>query len=529
MIQIDIVSGFFESGKTTFINRYIKEELRKIYDNVLVISTERGIEDYEMKEVSYLKKEDFTGEMIKELVKSRGADHVVLELNGVWDATEAIGLNLGRGFDIANFITVIDNKTFKSYMTNMRRIMVDKISNSDVVVVRGSAEDENRPLADSTNGDSKLLHDKKINEDVKKAVRVLSPSTRVISSGDVFKSEYINNSQLSQSDRALIYPLVLSLLIAVLIYGSSVFFSGSISAYLSKIFLTFSGLVLQILPFLVIGSLLSSLIQVFLPRTLFLRVFEEGGPGAILLAMFAGILFPVCDCAMIPIVGGFSKKGAPISSLVAFMVASPAVNPVVILSTYYAFSQNLSVVIYRVILGLLIAGVMGFSIYILEKRQVIDSSKVSGEGVYIDPSEDIIYLKGNLERVEAILKHIRNEFFKLCQYVVVGAMFASVFQTLVPKDMIFGLSSSAFTATLILIFLSVFISVCSTSNAFIARSFYNYFPLNSVMAFIVVGPLIEITNLFMLSGIFRKKYVVRYTALIVFLSILLFGIVPLFR
>ena len=84
------------------------------------------------------------------------------------------------------------------------------------------------------------------------------------------------------------------------------------------------------------GVLLSSFIQVFLSEKVIQRWFPKNALLGMLFALVCGFCLPVCDCATIPMFKSLIKKGVPTSSAVVFMVATPVINPVVILSTYYA-------------------------------------------------------------------------------------------------------------------------------------------------------------------------------------------------
>ncbi len=140
MQYIDLVSGFFQSGKTTFINRYLEKEISKLYKRVLIISCEKGLEKYKKHDTCQLiveeieKKEDFNRENIERIVKEANPEYIIIEYNGVWDISTLQGMDYPKGFSLRNLFVLADFQTFDSYITNMGSIMSDKISNCDILI-----------------------------------------------------------------------------------------------------------------------------------------------------------------------------------------------------------------------------------------------------------------------------------------------------------------------------------------------------------------------------------------------------------
>ena len=122
---------------------------------------------------------------------------------------------------------------------------------------------------------------------------------------------------------------------------------------------------------MLIGAILSSLIQVFVSRNRFNRIFEKTTIKSLIGALFAGIFFPVCDCAMVPVASSIVKKGYSYPVAITFLLAAPAVNPIVILSTYYAFPTTPKLIFYRIGFGLLFALVVGLVLMVIERRKKI--------------------------------------------------------------------------------------------------------------------------------------------------------------
>src|SRR5690606_39970769 len=98
----------------------------------------------------------------------------------------------------------------------------------------------------------------------------------------------------------------------------------------------FLGIFIEAVPFLLAGSIVSGLIAVFVDQSAIDRYLPKAAlPGAMVGGLM-GVVFPVCECGAVPVVRRVYEKGLPLSIGIAFLLAAPVVNPVVILSTYSA-------------------------------------------------------------------------------------------------------------------------------------------------------------------------------------------------
>src|SRR3712207_6837119 len=114
-----------------------------------------------------------------------------------------------------------------------------------------------------------------------------------------------------------------------------------------------------------------------------------------------------------------------------------------------------------------------------------------------------------MKYIEAITIHTKNELFKMGFYLIIGAFISACLQVLVSKGIFLQMNRVNSIAVLVMILAAFFISICSTSNAFIARSFYNIMPMNSLLAFMVMGPMLDVTNLSVMLGTFKRGFVFK--------------------
>ena len=187
---------------------------------------------------------------------------------------------------------------------------------------------------------------------------------------------------------------------------------------------------MQAFPFLLIGVIISSAIQVFVPQRFIERRFPKSIGKGMIAAILGGFCLPVCDCASIPVFRSLVRKGIPLPVAVTFMTATPIINPVVILSTYYAFSGDLTIVIGRVCFGIIAAVIIGviFSIGQIKDKNVLSGGTLDylmcSCGCYED-AESITTLS---EKISLFIRHSQAEFFSVGKYLVIGTFIASVFQ-----------------------------------------------------------------------------------------------------
>ena len=316
------------------------------------------------------------------------------------------------------------------------------------------------------------------------------------------------------------------------------------TAFFSTIHTVFTGIVLQAVPFMLLGALLSSALYAFVPDRLLIKIFPKKYGIGFLTALFAGALFPVCECAAVPLMRSLIKKGVAMPIAVTFMLASPIVNPISIVSTLYAFPQQLSVAFYRLSFGLLIAFAIGLLLLFYPEEKYLKedfdrepsvqphtfggvdtafrlATGRSAQNSRSEPQSDnfgSITAESKVQwlqvKVYALLMHTCSEFFTTGPFLILGAFITALIRAAVPQELFSITSGSAAGSLLVMMLFAFVFSACSTSDAFIARSFLNRFPSGSILGFLVYGPMMDIKNLFMLLSLFKKRFVIELTLII---------------
>lgn len=277
---------------------------------------------------------------------------------------------------------------------------------------------------------------------------------------------------------------------------------------LNKFSIVFSSIVIEALPFILIGAVLASFMQVYISNNIFNKIISKNKLLGSIQAGIIGVFLPVCECATVPITKGLLNKKVPLNVAITYMLSAPIVNPLVILSTYYAFDGNIKVVLLRVGVGFLIAVIAGLLMLCLsgENNIFIDNGEGELQGKCLCGCSEI---DDNSSKPIRLLKHTSLEFYEIGKYFIVGATLASIFQTFVPRDIIFYFENSAVLSIIILMAFSFLISLCSEADAFVASTFMNRFSLGSITGFLIIGPMIDLKNTIMLFSIFKKSFVIK--------------------
>jgi hypothetical protein len=237
-----------------------------------------------------------------------------------------------------------------------------------------------------------------------------------------------------------------------------------------------------------------------------------------------GVIFPVCECAIIPVVRRLLKKGIPLSAAIAFLLGGPIVNPLVAASTAVAYFADWSVMMHRMILGYVIAVAVGllmglfFSKIKAVRNEVFsDQNPISGATLCDHRKPAALG-----EKITLAVNHAANDFFDIGRFLVIGAFFAAVVQTLVPRQVFAALTDTPALSILIMMVMAILLNLCSEADAFVAASFRSTpVPLPAQLAFMILGPMLDIKLIIMYFNVFRIRAIVTLAALVfsmVFLS-----------
>lgn len=269
----------------------------------------------------------------------------------------------------------------------------------------------------------------------------------------------------------------------------------------------FLSILLEGLPFLLLGTIISGLIDQFLPARLMTRLLPRNPYVGAIVSGLLGIIFPMCECGVVPVIRRLMAKGLPPSNAITYMLAAPIVNPIVALSTYAAFRGQapLEVTIFRLGIGFVVAVIVGFAVHNLPIRHVLRTSILAD---IAQPQGLSNHSAGGSvgRRLWGSLHVCVGDFLSMTVYFVLGAMIAATFNTAVNQEVILPLAMNDWLATASLMGLASVLSVCSTTDAFIAATF-TLFPTVAKLGFLVFGPMVDLKLIFIYSAVFRKRFI----------------------
>jgi uncharacterized membrane protein YraQ (UPF0718 family) len=259
-----------------------------------------------------------------------------------------------------------------------------------------------------------------------------------------------------------------------------------------------------------LGALVGGVIEVFVSREKLSSWFGKRKGRTLFLAAGLGLIFPVCECAVIPVLKKLLDKGIPFSAAVAFLLGGPIVNPIVFGSTAVAYALIWDIAVIRLVLGYLIAVFIGFTAgRLLDKnRAVLEDGRLVGEGVACSCSmcPEKSHEHHQVRLMDA-LTHGAEDFLDMFRYLIFGAFTAALIQNLINRSVFVSLSGNAGLSIVLMMGLAVLMSLCSEADAFVAASFQFSLPLAAQMAFMVLGPMFDIKLLFMSLSLFRRNAV----------------------
>ncbi len=263
----------------------------------------------------------------------------------------------------------------------------------------------------------------------------------------------------------------------------------------------FVAVVVQAVPFLVLGVVVSALIATYVPASFFRRVLPRSTMAAVPAAGLAGAVLPGCECASVPISARLISREVPPAAALAFLLSAPAINPVVLVATAVAFPGRPEVVAARFAASLGAAVIVGWIWARFGRAKWTAAAKGSAE----EPETG--------QRVATFLGAARHDFLQSGGFLVIGALTSATLNTVVPRSTLGYFSDHEWLAVPALGLLAVILAICSEADAFVASSL-TQFSLTARLAFLVVGPMVDVKLIAMQAGTFGRAFVVRFAPLV---------------
>jgi len=298
----------------------------------------------------------------------------------------------------------------------------------------------------------------------------------------------------------------------------------------------FISIVLEALPFILLGVIVSSLLQLFVSEQTIRRMIPKNPILGILFACLLGVIFPICECGIVPIIRRLLQKGMPLYIAAVMIAAGPIINPVVFVATWMAFRSRPELVYSRMGLAFIVAAAIGFLVYRfvrtnplrtgamskpMHDHQHIHHDHIRKNGHEHKQTSRHEHLHdhhhhghGFIGKVSSTLQHAAGELFDMGKYLIFGAMLTAAIQTFLERDSLSAVGQGEYSSHLFMMGFAYILSICSTSDAFVAASFVSTFSIGSLLTFLVFGPMIDMKSTLMLLSAFRAKFVFLFIAAI---------------
>lgn len=285
---------------------------------------------------------------------------------------------------------------------------------------------------------------------------------------------------------------------------------------LPEITLIFTSLFIQGLPFLFLGALVSGIVSTFLPIQKLIAWMPKHPLKSAAVGIFAGFLFPTCECVGLPLVRRLTMKGLPLSAALTYLFVSPAVNPIALTSTWLAFSFEgpVQAVALRIVGAIIIALILALTLNRMGKTWVLKpeilAAPAPNSHLTDAPLRAAHWLQNKYPRLANALQITLSDFLNVSIFYLIGALASAVIQT--TASTFLGQTGMGSAGIPFMMFVAVVSSVCSSADAFVAKSYISMSQA-ALFAFLWLGPVIDLKLLIVYQSFFQRRAILLLAAL----------------
>lgn len=272
---------------------------------------------------------------------------------------------------------------------------------------------------------------------------------------------------------------------------------------------------IEALPWVILGVVLSIVVQVWLPSDAVQRWLPRNAWARRGVLSLLGMFIPVCECGNVPFARGLMMRGLAPAEAMTFLIAAPIVNPIVILTTHAAFGWDGGILVARLVGGFVIANLIGWLFSLRRDQQALLTER------FVDTCAHVAHEPGSPARRSLVQFLI--ELRAVMPALVIGSALAGAVQVLVPRDVLLAIGSNPVLSILAMVALAMTVAICSNVDAFFALSFASTFSSGAIIAFLIVGPLVDVKMLALLRTTFTARVLAAVVGVVV-LSACVIGI-----
>lgn len=281
---------------------------------------------------------------------------------------------------------------------------------------------------------------------------------------------------------------------------------------------------IESMPFVILGVLLSIVVQVWVPPGMIERWMPRRAWARRMALSLLGMFVPVCECGNVPFARGLMMRGFTVPETLTFLIAAPIVNPIVIITTHQAFGFDDGILVVRLLGGFAVANLIGW----------LYSRHPDPDGLVTERFADTCAIANDpdatahLDRGRRSLAQFVVELRAVMPALIIGSALAGAVQVLVPRSALLAIGSNPALSIVAMIALAMIVSICSNVDSFFALSFASTFTPGSIVAFLLVGPLVDVKMLALLRTTFRTKVLVGLVVIVVLFAVAVGSVVNLF-
>jgi uncharacterized membrane protein YraQ (UPF0718 family) len=267
---------------------------------------------------------------------------------------------------------------------------------------------------------------------------------------------------------------------------------------------------IESLPFVMLGVILSIAVQVWLPDGVIARLMPRRAWARRAVLSLLGMLVPVCECGNVPFARGLLMRGVSPAETLTFLVAAPIVNPIVIITTHAAFGWDGGILVARIVGGWVIANLIGW----IYSRHPDPTSLLTGR--FLDTCEVVAQETGG--RGRRSLAQFVVELRAVMPALIIGSAIAGAVQVIIPRDALLAIGSNPVLSIVAMTALAMTVAICSNVDAFFALSFASTFSPGSLVVFLLVGPLVDVKMLALMRTTFTTRTLAGIVATVLLAS-----------
>lgn len=254
---------------------------------------------------------------------------------------------------------------------------------------------------------------------------------------------------------------------------------------------------IEALPWVILGVVLSIVVQVWLPADAVQRWLPQNPWARRGVLSLLGMFIPVCECGNVPFARGLMMRGLSPADAMTFLIAAPIVNPIVILTTHAAFGWDGGILVARLVGGFAIANLLGWIHSLRADQQALLTER------FVETCEQVAHEPGTPTR-RSLLQFL-VELRSVMPALVIGSALAGAVQVLIPRDVLLAIGSNPVLSIIAMVALAMTVAICSNVDAFFALSFASTFSAGAIIAFLIVGPLVDVKMLALLRTTFTTR------------------------